>query len=219
MNASAQMPEIPPPVFDMLLRRTPVHVFLFDPDLTCRYAAPVGDHFFGRRREDLVGHTAREILPLAAHDLCPTLERVAQERFACGHPGYQFTVHTTEGVARQAWAVDVQPMAVSGYRGVLLSWADLTDLVDERDRLQTEVVTLRGREEERQRALGELLADLRSMLAPPLGFLQVIVKRPHVLRGRSAASTIAEEVLPRMNEFVEALGRLRDPHPRGADTV
>jgi hypothetical protein len=31
----------PPPLWDTLLRRAPVHVFLFDRDLVCRYAAPV----------------------------------------------------------------------------------------------------------------------------------------------------------------------------------
>src|SRR5687768_15368499 len=70
---------VPRAVLDRLLQRTPVNVFLFDTNLVCCYAAPVGDHFLGRPRDDLTGRQAAEILPPAADGLAPVLERAARD--------------------------------------------------------------------------------------------------------------------------------------------
>src|SRR5207248_3276175 len=70
----------PPHAFwDLILRLAPQHLFVFDMELICRYAAPAGDAFLGQPREQLTGRHAAAILPPAANGLRPILERVVQE--------------------------------------------------------------------------------------------------------------------------------------------
>ena len=156
MNPS-QSVQLPPPLGDALLRLTPINVFLFDTDLICRYAAPVGDQFLGRQRDELVGRDAAEVLPPAANGLRPMLERAAREASTWQNPEYRFT--RREGGVEQAccWSIHVEPVAVEDYRGVLVSWSDILEQAQERESLKAEVDKLRRDAGERNTALNSLL--------------------------------------------------------------
>ena len=217
MNASATA-ELPPPLYDRLLRLTPVNVLLFDTDLVCRYAAPVGETFQGRRPEDLLGLPAADVLPPASNGLRSVLEQAAHQARAWQNQEYRFT-HTVNGVEQPCcWSIHVAPVAVNGYRGVLVSWQDIIEQAEERDRLQNELRRLRPELErlrrearERNAALVQLLSDLRNAVTPLSGYLQVIVRRPETLGGRTPAEVIRTHVLPRISDILEATDRLRRP--------
>ena len=202
---------LPPSLGDALLRLAPVNVFLFDTDLVCRYAAPVGDEFLGEPRERFVGRHAADILPPAANGLRPVLERAAREATAWQNPEYRF-IHRIGDVEQPCcWSIDVQPVAVEDYRGVLVSWSDIIQQARERESLLAEVASLRGQARERNTALIGLLSDLRNAITPISGYLQVIVRRPEMLGSRSPAEVIASQVLPRITDVLDATDRLRHP--------
>jgi len=85
------------------------------------------------------------------------------------------------------------------------------DLRDENARLRQEIEELRNREAERERALGQLCADLRTLLTPVSGYLQVIARHRPLARKRPVDSMIEEEVLPRVSDLTRALNRLVEP--------
>ncbi len=203
--------DLPPPLGDALLRLAPVNVFLFDTDLVCRYAAPVGDEFLGEPRERLLGRHAAEVLPPAANGLRPVLERAAREASAWQDPEYRFTHRIGDVEQPCCWSIHVQPVAVEDYRGVLVSWSDIIQQAEERESLLAEVESLRGQARERNTALISLLSDLRNAITPISGYLQVIVRRPETLGGRSPREVIASQVLPRINDVLDATDRLCRP--------
>ena len=217
MNASATA-ELPPPLYDTLLRLTPVNVLLFDTELVCRYAAPVGETFLGRRPQDLLGLPAADVLPPASNGLRPVLEQAAREARGWSDQAYRFK-HAVGGAEQPCcWSIQVDPVAVDGYRGVLVSWQDIIGQAEERERLEDELQRLRSelarlRRETRERndALVHLLSDLRNAVTPLSGYLQVIVRRPETLGGRTPAEVIRTHILPRVADILEATERLRRP--------
>ena len=213
MNGTSRVPALATGLYDMMVRRAPVNVFLFDDNLVCRYAAPVGDEFLGRPRDEFMGRHAVEVLPVT-DGLRPVLERAAREAVPWRDPEYHFTVSDGEGEQRQCWAIEIEPVVVDDYHGVLVAWSDLSDLIDERDRLRSEVEELRRRDEERRKAIAELVADVRTLLTPALGYLQVIIRRPRILGGQPITNVLADHVLPRLNDVVRSMDRLREPVPR-----
>ncbi len=217
MNARSGVPSDSTTLLDNLLRRAPLDVFLFDTDLICRYAAPAGDEFLGQRRDQFIGRHATEILAPAADRLRDALERALHERLPWQDHDFRFTVHGSSGKTSCCWAIEVEPMADEDYQGIMVTLADMTDLIEERDRLRDEVADLRQRENERSRAFAEMVVNVRELLAPPLGYLQVIARRPHILRGRSPAAVITKHVLPRLNELVDTLARAREPQLHGSN--
>lgn len=210
MNGLSHRPALSLSTLDTLLRRAPVNVFLFDDNLICRYAAPVGDEFRGRPRHELMGRHAAEILPPANNGLRAILERAAREALSWRDPEHHFTVQTDDGETRHCWAIEVEPVATRRVRGVLVSWSDMSDLIAERDHLRAAVDELRRREDEQRLALVHIVAELRSLLTPAVGYLQVISRRPQLLGGRSLTAVIAEHVLPRLDDVVRSVDRLRE---------
>lgn len=201
------------PILDMLLRRTPLDVLLFDRDLICRYAAPAGDEFLGHPREELEGRHATEILPPATNGLGPVLERAARDRTPWRKPRYLFDCDVRGVATSFCWVIEVEPVHVGGYDGVMVLLIDSNELqaiTNERDRLRAELEQVRRQEADRRRALHELRANLRSLLAPISGYLQVIARRPWMLAGRAPASLVSERVLPQIDELVSAVDKLGD---------
>ena len=198
MNASSPSPTLPPPLLDRVLQQAPVDVLLFDTALVCRYAAPAEETLFGRTPEQLVGRHATEIFPPAADGLRPMLERAAQDAAGWRSPHYRYTYRESGSEMLFCWSIQVEPVAMENYRGVLVTLSDVQDLVDENDRLQAEL-------EAQRTARRQLQTAVRTLLAPVMGYLQLIARRPHALRGRPAAAVIEERVLPRLREIVAAV--------------
>jgi signal transduction histidine kinase len=202
-------PPLPPSLYDTLLRLAPVNVFLFDRDLICRYAAPMGDALFGRPRESLLGLPAAEVWPPAATSLHPVLERAVRRGSRWQDPSYHFT-HDAGGT-RQCWAILIEPITAADFRGVFVGWSDVRREVDERERLQAELRGRRQQASERNAAVTELISDLRNLITPISGYLQVIARRPWMLGTRTAAEVINSIVLPRISHLLAAVDRLDRP--------
>ena len=218
MSASSSSPTLPPPLLETLLQRAPVDVLLFDTALICQYVAPAADTLLGQTPEQLAGRHARDIFPPTAHGLLPMLERAAHDAAAWHTPEYRFTYREHGSEALFCWAIRVEPVAVESFRGVLITLADVHDLADENDHLRAENARLRAhagalhpREQTQVAALHDLQERVRSLLAPAVGYLQAIARRPALLAGRSPAAVIEERVLPRLHDVVDAVDRAGEP--------
>ena len=82
---------------------------------------------------------------------------------------------------------------------------------DENERLRQEIEELQRREAEQQRVLSELCADLRTLLTPVSGYLQVIARHRPLAANRPVDTMIEHDVLPRVNDLTEAVNRLVEP--------
>jgi signal transduction histidine kinase len=198
---------LPREVFDTVLRRTPVDVFVFDTDLICRYAAPVGDSFLGQPREQLTGRPAAEFWPPAANGLRPMLQRAAREAESWQDAGYQFVHQAGDQELSCCWSVQIEPVAVDGFRGVLVSTSDVLKAAADRQELER----LQAEQQERNEALLEAVSDLRNLITPLSGYLQLIARRPGTLGLRSPAEVITAVVLPQIRTILETVDRLRRP--------
>ena len=207
-------------VLDELLQRTPLHIFLFDRMLSCRYAAPVGGAFLGLRREQLLGRAVTEILPPAGNGLHAALQRVAVDGLVWQHPHYRYSHQTVMGEVLSVWSIQAEQVAIRAgedERGVLLILQDLIDCVREQERLQHEsdelraaLVVERQRAATQRRARHELHTAIRNLLAPASGYLQVLARKPGVLRGWRVRDVIEEQILPRLNDIAAALDQFDD---------
>jgi hypothetical protein len=210
MNAPPAGP-VPPMLWDVLLRLVPLNLLLFDTDLLCCYAAPIGDDMLGRHPEELLGLPAAEILPPVRDGLAPVLERAARDAIPWRNPEYGF-IRTLDGREQHfCWSIHVDPVRVDDLRGVLVTWSDVLAGTQERDRLLTEAGAYRREAEERNAALVQALSDLRNAITPLSGYLQVIARRPEMLRGLSPGELIAGVVLPRIGDLLIIAERLRRP--------
>jgi hypothetical protein len=204
-------PELSPELSDTLLRLAPVNVLLLDRDLVCRYAAPAGETLYGRRREDVIGRPVAEVLPPARNGLGAVLRRAAREASPWHDPEYYFADARGQTAVPECWSVAIDPVATPEFTGVLVSWTEIAEQAKERRRLIEELERLRREARERNAALIQVLSDLRNAITPLSGYLQVIVRRPLTLKGRSAAQVIAELVLPRVADLLVTADRLRRP--------
>jgi hypothetical protein len=194
---------IPPqPHWDTVLRLVPAHVFIFDSALVCRYAAPTGGAFLGRSQEQLTGRHAFEILPAAGNGLRPMLERAAYEGSGWSTPQYRYNHRLDGAEIAYIWAIEVEPLAVADQRGVLLTFCDVLELVEERDRL-------RERSAEREQQLVVAEERVRTVMTSALGYLQILARRPELLRRYPLTSTIEDRVLPRLHEVLQTLAALQ----------
>lgn len=195
-------PSLPWALLDSLLLRAPVDVLLLDTELICRYAAPVEDRFLGRPRDALAGRHVTEIFPPAANGLRPVLERAAHESVPWGQTQYQFMCPIDDIDTSFCAAIQIEPVDVANYRGVLIMLADareLQHLAETQERLRSEVGLLR-------RTLQELRAAVRSVLTPVSGYLQMIARGHPALAAIPTNDLITRRVLP----SIEAMVRLVD---------
>ena len=126
-----------------MLRLLPAHILLFDSTLTCRYAAPAGETFLGQSQAQLTGRHATEILPPAANGLGLVLERAMQE--PSGGPPRITGIAIVLGMPKSLMlGIEVEPFAVAGQQGVLVTLRDVLELIEERDRLRLENDDLRS---------------------------------------------------------------------------
>ena len=211
MNSTRSSPTPPAAFLDTLLQLAPVDVLLFDTGLVCRYAAPAEDTLFGRTAEELTGRHAADIFPPAANGLRPVLERAAREAAGWRDARYRYRSPTDGNQTLYCWSVRVDPVAVEDFRGVLVTLADVQDLADENDQLRAEVEAAHRREAALRTALVNLQATVRTLLAPVVGYLQLVSRRPHVLAGRTVDALLDERVLPRLREVVTAVDQATRP--------
>src|SRR5690348_1110489 len=108
---------LPGPPWDAVLRLAPAHLFWFDPELVCRYAAPTRDVFLGRPREDLIGRTASEILPPPSEPLHELLAQAAQASVPSRVRHYPYRHPTWDPETTHRWSVEVQPVSAERHRG------------------------------------------------------------------------------------------------------
>jgi nitrogen-specific signal transduction histidine kinase len=191
-------PPLPWEVLDSLLLRAPVDVLLLDRDLVCRYAAPAEDRFLGQPRDALTGKHVAQIFPPAANGLRPVLERAARESAPWRQPRYRFTCAIDGADTTFCSAIQIEPVDVADYQGVILILADareLQDLAETHERLRTEVGRLRS-------ALQEVQVALRGALAPVSGYLQMIVRGHAALSTLPAQFLITRRVLPSIDAIV-----------------
>jgi hypothetical protein len=206
----AQPDELQPPLlWDTLLRRLPVNLLVFDQRLICQYAAPLGGAVLGRPRDELPGRPAAEILPPAAGELGSVLLRAARDGVAWRDDSYQF-LHGEpgDGASRlYCWSIQVDPLRADGFRGVMISWLDALAAFESR----REVETLRRQQRERNAALVGIVSDLRNLITPLSGYLQVISRRPAMLGSSSPRALIEQQLLPQIGYLLGVVDRLRHP--------
>lgn len=213
MNAASE-PQPPRFVLDDILQRAPLHLFVLDRDLVCRYAAPVGDSFLGLPRADLVGLDIGDILPPARNGLRQSLHDAAHERKPWAHPQHEYRHPTEDGEVLYVWAVSVEPVALRDSQGVLLTLRDILEHVQTRTRLEFETerlrTALRMRDQQaaaRAQAAHELCLKVRNLLAPITGYLQVIARRPTLLTGQTLPEVIERNLLPQLGDLVDRVDR------------
>ena len=102
---------------------------------------------------------------------------------------------------------------------MLVTLADVQDLADENQRLQVETELLRTvvraleqRAATLRRDLQSLQTAIRTLLAPVVGFLQLIARRPHALAGTPETVIIEDYLLPRLRDVVATVDA-RMPRP------
>jgi PAS domain S-box-containing protein len=207
----------PRPQWDTLLRLLPSHLFLFDEDLICRYAAPYGEGFLGQPSEHLVGRHAAEVLPPARNGLRPALERAVRESEAWSTAEHRYRHPGADGEQLYVWAIHIQPFPLDGHRAVLVTLHDVQEITEAQEQLRSEVRTLEAtlarahaEAQERGRAMRSFLARARTLLTTIWGYLQIMSRRPYALRGRPATSVVQDLVLPQIESLIETIDEL-DP--------
>jgi PAS domain S-box-containing protein len=215
----------PPHAFwDRVLRAAPSHLFVFDTALICRYAAPAGEDFLGMPRDNLLGRHAAEILPPASNGLRPLLERAAFEGQEATVPQYRYTHRVGDAETIHVWSIQATPLRMNSYRGVLMALSDIVDLVEQRDQLQlrcddlqVEVERLRRSQAEHNQQLSGLATQLRTLLTPVWGYVQLLLERPELLRSAAAEDILRDDLRPQLQLVVDAVRNLeyvqgRAPH-------
>ena len=215
-------PSLPLSLMESLIQLAPLDVLLFDTDLVCRYAAPANETLFGRTAVELIGESATALFARQSGDLHSALREAAQDAGSYDYRAYRYTDVAAETQQYYCWSVRIQPVNLIDYRGreefrgVLVTLADVQDLADERDRLQqaqerllSENARLHGGLEDLRARLSssasshqQVRAQVRDLLAPVHGYLQLLTQRPDALRGHSPEALVAEVVLPRLRELV-----------------
>lgn len=199
-------------LLDEALQRVPIHVFILDGALVCRYAAPAGETFLGLPRERLVGLDIGAILPPARNGLRPALHGAARQGVSWTHPAHEYRHQSDEGEVLYVWAIRVEPVALHDERGVLLTLQDIAEHIAartrveiERDRLLAVTGILERQLASHTRRAQELCAKVRNVVAPISGYLQVIAHRRALLGGQSIAEMIDGTILPQLRAMVDLL--------------
>lgn len=93
---------------EQMLLLLPVHVFLFDTRLVCRFAAPSGPSFLGRTVDELVSAPAMEIFGRVAI-MVPRLLQVAQSGTVWMHPSLAYPADPAGQWPAGTWQIHAQP--------------------------------------------------------------------------------------------------------------
>lgn len=221
---------LPSSLLDSLLHQAPLDVLLFDTELVCRYAALAGETLFDRTADRIVGRSAGEIFPPANGDLSTALRLAAEGASGSVYAAYRYTHAAATTQTYFCWSVRVEPVLLHDYRGreefrgVLVTLTDIQDLADANDRLVEENARLRRaladadqRERNAREARRALRTSMRNLLAPVTGYLQVLSRRPAVLRGMPIAEVIDERVLPGLAAIVDTVDSFEQAEPPRAD--
>ena len=197
---------------ETVYRCDPPQIFIFDSDLICRYAAPAGDTFLGRRREELVGRHAAEILPPTSKRLRPVLERALREQASWSTRRYRYRHRQDDGERLYVWAIVVAPVVQASGQGVLVSLMDTLEPARQRHRLRRENEALRARiahlvalHRRRLQERLDLEARLRTALTPVWGYVQLLLRRPELLRDPAVAGMLRSGVVPPLRSAVESV--------------
>lgn len=91
-----------------LLLQAPMHIFVFDARLVCRFAAPHGPAFLGRTVDQLVSAPALEIFSRVA-TIVPRLLQVVQSGTSWVHPALAYPADPAGRWPAGAWQVHLQP--------------------------------------------------------------------------------------------------------------
>ncbi|HZQ38630.1 MAG TPA: hypothetical protein VFD32_22080 [Dehalococcoidia bacterium] len=94
--------------FQQLLMQVPVHIFVFDARLVCRFAAPSGPAFLGRTVDQLVSAPALEVFSRASA-IVPRLLQVIQSGTSWVHPALTYPADPSGQWPAGVWQVHVQP--------------------------------------------------------------------------------------------------------------
>jgi hypothetical protein len=219
---------LPAVLLESLLRQAPLDVLLFDMALRCRYAALAGETLFGRTAVELLGRPAAEILPPAGGELGSALRLAAEQAAGSQYPTYRYTftepsqVDAATTQTLYCWSVHISPVLLHDYRGqeefrgVLVTLADVQDLADANERLSEENTQLRrelvaahAREAatvaEVRATWQDLRTTVRTLLTPVAVYLQLLSRRPVLLRRLLSREVIEQDVLSRLHQVVEAV--------------
>ena len=95
---------------DGMLQALPVHVFYFDHDLMCRYAAPIGPRFLGQPADELLGRPLEGIFPPDL-SLRPQLETVLQTQQPWRSDHLPYPSGPQDAWPAGAWRIHAHPYA------------------------------------------------------------------------------------------------------------
>jgi hypothetical protein len=207
----------PTPLWDLVLRLAPLHVFVFDAGLVCRYAAPLDGTFLGQPGERCLNRHASEFLPPATDGLGSALEGVLQEGAPWRTDHYRYSHRVGDAETVYTWAIEATPIQAPPHRGILLTLTDVLQLVEERDRLRLQcedlqdiAEQLRHQQTERDRVLTATATHMRTLLTPVWGYLELIL-RSHEFRTEAALrSVLAGTVLPQLHELLDLVRGLEN---------
>lgn len=222
--------------FDALMHALPVHVFFFDRELLCRYAAPAGPFFLGQPAGELLGRHVQAVFP-AETALTPYLSAVLETREAWRANRLSYPAGPEETWPAGIWEVYAQPHSISlpatagrrggdrrrrqDWRGVLVSCIEV-DGSDDRLRVNapgagsdpaTSVAAAfgDGRALESRRC-SALVERVRTKLTVIRGFTQLLHWRQ---RAAHPEADLAE--LARINEATNELSELLSNYERSDD--
>jgi signal transduction histidine kinase len=202
----------PHPLWDQILRLTPVHVFVVDTALVCRYAAPVDDAFLGQPRDQLLHRHVAEFFPPAANGLRMPLERAVREGVPWRMSRFRYAHRSGDAEVVHIWNVHAGPLQLDQHRGALLTLADVLDLAEQIERFQRERDALHGALEqlrrthaERDRVLTATAVHLRTLLTPIWGYLQLLLRVPDLREPDELQPLLTNALLPQVQELLEAL--------------
>ncbi len=91
-----------------MLMQLPVHVFIFDARLVCRFAAPSGPAFLGRTVDQLVSAPAMEIFARVGA-IVPRLLQVVQSGTTWMHPAMSYPADPAGQWPAGTWQIHAQP--------------------------------------------------------------------------------------------------------------
>jgi hypothetical protein len=205
----------PHPYWDTVLRIIPSHIFIFDANLICRYAAPNGETFLDRPPEHLVGRHAAEVLPPATDGLRFMVEQAAREPSSWTVTGYRYRWPAQQREWIDIWAVHIESLALGAGYGVVVTLHDISEHIWAREQLESDVTQLQSditrvltRARKRRQGVLAFREQARTILTPVLGYLQLLARQTAVHPVPPTTTTLAERVLPQLHRLVAIINDL-----------